>query len=140
MYDLLTQQYKLDIYIQMKRWRKIVVFTMILALPISLWASVAMASHCQMPDTSSHSSHMQMDDSDSMQSHDQMQSSESNDQSNCECNDNMDCSVSGCSSTALLNGISIDSNHSTTPVYQRIQAQAEPADPDLLFRPPISIS
>ncbi len=124
----------------MKRWRKIVTFTMILALPISLWASVAMASHCQMTDISSHSSHALVDHNDSTQSHDQIQSSESNDQSDCECNDNMDCSASGCSSTALINEIAIDSNHSTTPVYQRIQAQAEPADPDLLFRPPIYLS
>lgn len=124
----------------MKRWRKIVVFTMILALPISLWASVAMASHCQMPDTSSHSSHMQMDDNDSMQSQDQMQSSESNDQSNCECDENMNCSVSGCSATALLNGVTTDSIYSASPVYQRVQTRAEPDYPNPLFRPPIYLS
>jgi len=124
----------------MKVFRKIVIFIMIMALPITLWASVVMASHCQMPDTFSHSSHVQVDYNDSMLSHDQMQSSDSNEQSNCECDDNMDCSVSGCSSTALLNGITIDTSLLTTPVYQRIQAQVEPADPDLLFRPPIYLS
>lgn len=124
----------------MKVFRQIVIFTMILAMPISSWATVMMTSHCQASDNASHSISSQVDDSESLHAHDQLPSSESNHQSDCECDDNMNCSISGCSATALLNGITLDSNYSTNPVYQRLQAQAEPAEPDLLFRPPISIS
>ena len=122
----------------MKRWRKIVIFTMILALPISMWASMSMASHCQNTDTSSHS----MDGNGPMLAHDQMPSPDSNNQSDCdcECDDNLNCSVSGCSVTALINETTIDLRHSTHSVYQRIQSLSDPSEPDPLFRPPISLS
>ena len=124
----------------MERWRKIVIITLLLAFPISLWASASMASHCQMSDSTSHSSHTQVDDSDTMHSDDHESSEDSKNQSKCECNDSMGCYTSGCSATALINGITIDFNYSAKPVYQIIKTQAEPTDPDLLFRPPISFS
>lgn len=121
----------------MKFLRKMVIFTMILAMPISSWASVMMNSHCQTCDNPSHSLTTQLNDSDCMHGHDQIPSSESNNQSNCECDDNMNCSVSGCSATALLNGITIDPDFTTNHVYQKLRVHAEPSDPDLLYRPPI---
>ena len=141
----LTKQYRVIkthqlglAYRIMKLWRMIVIFTIIFAMPFSSWASVIMASHCQVSDNTMHTMILQLDDSESMHLHDQMPSPKSNNQSNCD--DNLSCSVSGCSITALVNGITIDPNYSNHTVYQRIQSLAEPSDPDLLFRPPISLS
>ena len=124
----------------MKRWKKIVIFALILVLPISMWASGAMASHCQMSDTSSHPTHSQMDDHVSSHANDRLPSPESNDHSNCECDYNLNCSVSGCSVTALINGISINPKLSNQTEYQFINSHIAHTDPDQLFRPPISIS
>ncbi|MGI9227784.1 MAG: hypothetical protein ACR2PU_03230 [Gammaproteobacteria bacterium] len=116
----------------MKRWRKIVIFTMILALPISMWASVSMASHCQSSDDTSHSEHM----------HDQMSSQDSNDHANCDCgcDGGLDCSVSGCSASVISNSIEFDLRYLTQSVFLQAQTRVEPSDPNLLFRPPISLS
>lgn len=116
---------------------------MILAMPISSWASVMMIAHCQTTDNTSHSMAIQLDDNASLFEHDQMPSPDSNDQSDCDCdcNDNLNCSTSSCSAiTALLNGTAIELDYSTHSVYQRIQSLADPSVPDLLFRPPISLS
>ena len=141
----LTKQYRVIkthqlglAYRIMKLWRMIVIFTIILAMPLSSWATVMMTSHCKAADNSPLSMTTQINDGESMHLHDQMPSPESNNQSNCD--DNLSCSVSGCSITALVNGITIDPNYSNHTVYQRIQSLAEPSDPDLLFRPPISLS
>ncbi len=124
----------------MKRWRKIVIVTLILAFQLSLWASASMASHCQMSDLSTHSSHAQMDENESMHGDDHETSEDSKNQSNCECDGNINCSVSSCGAIALLNKTVIDLTYTTHSVYQRIHSLVDPADPDLLFRPPISIS
>lgn len=124
----------------MKRWKKIVIFALILVLPISMWTSGAMASHCQMSDTSSHPAHSQMDDHVSSHANDRLLSLESNDHSNCECDYNLNCSVSGCSVTALINGISINPKLSNQTEYEIINSHIALTDPDQLFRPPISIS
>ena len=124
----------------MERWRKIVIFTLLLAFPISLWASASMASHCQMSDSTSHSSHAQMDENETMHSDDHESSEDSKTQSNCECDENSNCSVSSCGAIALLNDALIGLTYTKHSVYQRIHSLADPADPDLLFRPPISIS
>ncbi len=121
----------------MKLLRKIVIFTMILVMPVSSWATVMMTSHCQTSDNTSHSNTTQMDDGESMHLHHQIPSPESNHQSNCECDDNLNCSVSGCSTTALLNGIMMGPYNSDNPIYQRVQSHVEPSEPNLLFRPPI---
>ncbi len=135
----------------MKRWRKIAIFTMMLALPISMWASISMASHCQSSDDTSHSMHMQMDDGDmpvNMQehthehNHDKMSSQDSNDHANCDCgcDGSTDCSVSGCSASVISNLTGFEVKHLTQSRYQQTQRHADPADPNLLFRPPISLS
>ena len=110
---------------------------MILAMPISSWATVMMTTHCQTPDNILHSMSTHLDGNESIHMHDQIPSPDSNNQSNCECDDNMNCSVSGCNATALLNGTAIDLSYSTHFVYQRVQSLADPTDSDLLFRPPI---
>ena len=101
----------------MNFWRKIVIFTVILAMPISSWATVTMTSHCQTSDNTSHSITAQMDNNESMQVHDQTPSPEANDHSGCGCEDNMNCSISICSSTALLNGNTIDPSNSIYSVF-----------------------
>ncbi|MFK7816729.1 MAG: hypothetical protein AB8B92_10370 [Gammaproteobacteria bacterium] len=110
-------------------------------MPISSWASVMMASHCYTTDNTSHSMIMQLSDSASMLDHDQMSSTDSSDLSELKCNGNQQCSVSGCSGiTAILSGTTIVLEHSTYSDYQRVQSLADPTYPDLLFRPPISLS
>ena len=131
----------------MKRWRKIVIFTMMLALLISMWASVSMASHCQSSDDTSHSMHMQMNDVDENQhtpehNHGNMLAQDSNDHANCDCgcDGSTDCSVSGCSASVISNLIGFEIKHLTQSRFQQIQIQTDPADPNLLFRPPIALS
>ena len=122
----------------MKRWRKVVIVTMILALPISMWASVAMASHCQTSDDTSHTMHMNDDD---MHGHLHDQTSEDNasEHSDCDCgcDDSIDCSASGCSASVLSNTIKFNFNYLSQSTFQQIQVRLEPSDPNLLFRPPI---
>jgi len=125
----------------MKRWRKIVIFTMILALPISIWASVSMASHCQSSDDTSHS--MQMNDGDMhAHMHDQISSQNSNNNSNCVCgcDGGQDCSVSGCSVSVLSNTTGINPLYTSQSVYPSVKALAILVDSSCLFRPPISLS
>ena len=125
----------------MKLWRNVVIFTMILAMPISSWATVMMTSHCQASDNTPHSMTTQVNDSESIHEHDHMSSPELNDQSNCECDDNLNCCISGCisscSSVALSNTNWLETVLLIHPVYQRVQSLADPSDPSLLFRPPI---
>ena len=126
----------------MKRWRKIIIYTLILVMPISLWASVTMASHCQTSDDTSHSMHAQMDHSQhvQMQDHSAPQDIDNHNDCECGCNGEINCSVSGCSATVLLNAVGIDLLSSTQFVYQTVMTLAVPPDPHLLFRPPISLS
>lgn len=133
----------------MKRWRKIVIFTMMLALPFSMWASVSMASHCQSSDDTSHSIHMQMDEGDQLiaehaQQHDhsKMLSQDANDHENCDCgcDGSADCSVSGCSASVISNLIGFEVKHLSQSRFQSTQVHADPADPNLLLRPPIALS
>jgi len=127
----------------MKRWHRIVIFTMVLALPISMWASVSMASHCQSSDDTSHSKHMQMNDDETHEHmHDQMSSQDSNGHENCDCgcDGGLDCSISGCSVSVISNSIGFDLRHLTQSIIQQAQIFVEPSDPNLLFRPPISLS
>ena len=124
----------------MKRWQKIIVFTLILALPISLWTSVTMASHCQSSDDTSHAMHMNDDDLHE-HLHDQvhLQDDTTSDHSSCECgcNGSFDCSISGCSASIITSTIKFDLKHLSKSIFQQIQVRAEPSDPNLLFRPPI---
>lgn len=114
-----------------------------LALPISMWANVSMASHCQSSDDTLHSMHMQMNDDDMrVHMHDQIPSNDINDHSKCDCgcDGGVDCSVSGCSVSALSNSFGFDLRYLTQTIFQQAQARAELSDPNLLFRPPISLS
>ncbi len=124
----------------MKRWRKIVIFVMLLALPISMWASVTMASHCQSSDDTSHAMYMNDDGMhEHMHDYTPPQEDENNDHSNCDCgcSGSLDCSVSGCSASLITTSIKFDLRLSSKSTYQEIQVRAEPSDPNLLFRPPI---
>lgn len=124
----------------MKRWRKIIIFTMLLALPVSMWASVTMASHCQSSDDRSHAMHIS-DDGMHEHMHDQTlsQDEDKSDHSNCDCgcNGSIDCSISGCSASIISNTINFDLRHISKSTFQPIQVRAEPSDPNILFRPPI---
>ncbi len=126
----------------MKRWRKIVIFTLILVMPISLWASVSMTSHCPSSDNTSHSMHMQMDNNSHKHKHDSMSSQDINVHSNCECgcDGDQDCSVAGCSASALSNSIAFELTYFTQTIFQQAQALIKPSEPNLLFRPPIALS
>ena len=124
----------------MKLWRMIVIFTIVLAMPLSSWATVMMASHCQVSDNTTHSMILQLDDSESMQLHDHIPTEGSNDQSDHGCHGNLNCSTSVCSGNALISGITIDPYYSDQTEYQRVQSLADPSYPDQIFRPPISLS
>lgn len=124
----------------MKLWRIIVIFTIILAMPLSSWASVMMASHCQVSNNTMHPMIPQLDDSESMQLHDQMPSEESNNQSDYGCDSNLNCSTSVCCVIALINGITIDPYYSGQTEYQRVQSLADSSYTSQILRPPISLS
>ncbi len=126
----------------MKRCRKIITFTLILVMPISLWASVSVASHCKSSNDSLHFKHMQIDGDMHKHMHNPMQSKDLNNNSNCECgcNGDQDCSVSGCNASVLSTTIEFDLAYLTQNIYQQAQALTKPSDPNLLFRPPISLS
>lgn len=124
----------------MKHWRKIVIFTMVLALPISMWASATMASHCQSFDDTSHAMHMNNDDMhEHMHDHMQLQEEDSNEHSNCDCgcNGSLDCSNSGCSASLISNTMKFDLRNLSKSSFQPIRLRAEPSNPNQLFRPPI---
>ena len=124
----------------MKRWRKTIIFIMILVFPISMWASVSMSSHCQSSDDTSHSEHMKMNDDDSLNHmHDQAPSQDSNEHADCDCgcDGSLDCSVSGCSASVISNTIKFDIQHLDQSTFQQFKVQTEPSEPNPLFRPPI---
>ena len=123
----------------MKCWRKIIVFIMLLALPISMWAGVTMVSHCQSSDDTSHMMHMNDHD---MQEHlhDQAPAhDDTNDHSNCDCgcNGSLDCSISGCSASIITTAIKFDHRYLSKSTFHQIQVRVGPSDPNLLYRPPI---
>lgn len=128
----------------MKHWRKLAIFALILAMPISSWSSVMMASHCHTSNNTSHSAHTQMDASESMHAHmqDQAASQDTSDHAGCECgcDSEINCSVSGCSATTLLNSIEMHTINSTQFMHQAVAALAVSPYPNLLSRPPISLS
>ena len=130
----------------MKRWRKIVIFIMMLTLPISMWASVSMATHCQSSDDTSHSQHTQMVDrmSENKQehNHESMFAQDSSEHKNCDCgcDGSTDCTVSGCSASFISNSMEFDVNYLTQSRFQQTQILAVPVNPNLLFRPPIIFS
>ena len=124
----------------MKRWRKTIIFIMILVFPISMWASVSMSSHCQSSGDTSHSEHMQMGDGDSHKHmHDQTPSQGSSEHADCDCgcDGSLDCSVSGCSASVISNTIKFDTQYLTQSTFKLYKARTEPSEPNLLFRPPI---
>ena len=128
-----------SVYI-MKHWRKIIIYTLILVMPISMWASVAMASHCQTSNDTSMNG--QMDHSQHMQMQDQLNDQDVDNQTDCECGCNceMNCSVSGCNAAAVTNFVGTPLINSTQLVYTGAATLVFPPDPNLLFRPPIYLS
>jgi len=124
----------------MKRWRKTIIFIMLLVFPISMWASASMSSHCQSSDNTSHSEHMQMDDGDTHKHmQDQTPSQDSNEHADCDCgcDGSLDCSVSGCSASVISNMIKFDTQYLTQSTFQQFKVRTGPSEPNLLFRPPI---
>tara|TARA_R110002074_G_scaffold263320_2_gene435428 strand:+ start:72 stop:458 length:387 start_codon:yes stop_codon:yes gene_type:complete len=126
----------------MKQWKNIVAFILILAMPVSLWANVTMASHCQTSNSSSHTMHSQIDNGMHMHMNHEVTTEVVDNSSGCDCgcNDLMDCSVSGCHGTALLNGSELKYNPYTQSIVQLAGPLAPSPDPHLLFRPPILLS
>jgi hypothetical protein len=126
----------------MRPWKNIIAFILILTMPVSLWASIAMGSHCQSTDSSSHSMHVQMDDVQSIHMNHQMSSEEMNNYSDCECGcaGTFDCSISGCHSIALLGDGEIKFRSCSQSISWLASAFVPSPDPHLLFRPPIFLS
>ena len=127
----------------MKYMRLVMFYILMLAIPTSNFASVIVESHCQTSNSSPHSMHMQMDENESMHMHseDHVAHQESSGHDcECGCNGEIDCSVTGCSVAALMNIVGVDIIISTQPMYQSVATPIIPPDPNLLFRPPISLS
>ena len=126
----------------MEHWKKIVVFILMLAMPISTWASVTMISHCQTSDSSSHSMHAQMDKEQQMHINHQVAADEVDNSADCECGCSgvLDCSVSGCNATTLLGDCEIKFRALTQTIGQSVKSFLPSPDPHLLFRPPIFLS
>jgi hypothetical protein len=126
----------------MRPWNNIIVFILMLAMPVSSWASIAMGFHCQTSDSSSHSMHAQMDDGQTMHMNHQMVSEEINNDTDCECGCSgiFDCSVSGCHTTALLGDGEIRFRPFSQSISWLASAFVPSPDPHLLFRPPIFLS
>ena len=127
----------------MKLSKKIVIFTMMLALPVSMWASVTMASDCQSPHNTPNSQHMQMEGEDvHKHMHDQIPSQNSNGHENCNCgcDSGLDCSVSGCSVSAVASTIGIHLQYTSQFLYASVKTLNILVDAGPLFRPPISLS
>ncbi len=116
---------------------------MMLALPASMWVSVTMASDCQLPVDTFHSQHMQMDDEDMHKyMHNQIPSQNSNDHENCDCgcDGGRDCSISGCSVSAVINTTDIHLQHTSQSLFASVKTLTILVDAGPLFRPPISLS
>ena len=124
----------------MSIWRKLVIFTLILAMPMSSWAAAVSNSHCQASDNNSHTMIVQVDDSDTINSHDHIASNDTSQSSCGGCDENMNCSVSICSAHVMFDRDAIASVDSHHFYYQRIPSFAYPVDPTLPYRPPIAFS
>ena len=124
----------------MNIWRKIVTFTLILAMPMSSWATVMMNTHCQAADNNSHTEIVQVNDSDAIDLHNQMTLNDTSLSSCGNCDDDMSCSVSICSASAMFDGAVMAMSESSHSDYQRIAFFAYPMDPTLPYRPPITFS
>ena len=127
----------------MKYFRLAMFYILMLVIPASNFASVIVASHCQTSNKTSHSMHVQMDENESMHMHSEdrntHQDSSEHEDCECGCNGEINCSVSGCSAAALMNIVGVDTIHSKQTMYQRVATHTVPPDPNLLFRPPISL-
>ena len=123
----------------MRRWRKLTIFAIMLALPLSMCASITMSSHCQPSDDTSHDMHVDDDMHAHMHNEILSKDKDSSDHSNCDCgcDGSLDCSVSGCSASVISSSMRFDLQYLTQSTSQQIQIRAEPPDPNLLFRPPI---
>ena len=114
-----------------------------LAIPTSNFASVIVASHCQIPNGTSNSMHMPIDEHESSSVHceDQIVPQEFNvhDDCECECNVEINCTVSGCSAVALINLFDFTQINLSKSMYTNVVVFTAPPDPDLLLRPPTSL-
>jgi hypothetical protein len=83
-----------------------------------------------------------MDHSQHMQMQDQTASQDADDHEDCECgcNGEINCSVSGCSATVLSSSVEISTINLTQSMLKTVAALAAPQYPNLLFRPPITLS
>lgn len=129
----------------MKYRRLLISFILMVVLPVSNFASVITGSHCHTSDNSSNSSHpmhaqIDEDQHEHVQKHVSSEAVDNHTDCECGCNGNVNCFVSGCSAAVLLNAIGIDSIHFTQSIYLDIETLAIPPDPQLPFRPPISLS
>jgi hypothetical protein len=86
--------------------------------------------------------HVQIDGEQFIHMNHQMESQEINNDTDCECgcNDILDCSVSGCHATALLNDDEIKFRPFPQSVSPQVSAFVPSPDSCPLFRPPIFLS
>ena len=130
----------LSLLMTMNIWRKIVTLTLILALPVSSWATVMMNPHCQTDDNTSHTEMVQVDDSDTLYMDGHIVSDDASHAACDGCEDNMNCSVSICSASAMFDSVVMvisDQNHFD---FQRMSSFAHTMGPALPYRPPIIFS
>ena len=116
-------------------------YILMLAIPTSNFASVIVASHCQESTSSPHSMHMQMDENKSMhiEDHKAHQEPSVHDDCKCECNVEVNCTVSGSSTAALINVLEFTPINLSKSMYTNLVIFTAPPDPDLLLRPPTSL-
>ena len=127
----------------MKYLRLVMFYILMLAIPTSNFASFIVASHCQTSNSEQHSMQMQMDENESMHMHSKdhkaHQESSEHDDCKCECNLEINCTVSGSSVAALINVLEFTSINLSSSMYTNHVVFAAPPDPDLLLRPPTSL-
>ena len=116
-----------------------------LAIPTSNFASVIVASHCQTLNSTQHSMQMrmQMDEKESMHMHSEdhkaHQDTSVHEDCKCECNLEINCTVTGSSAAALINVLEFTPINLSNSMYSNLVIFAAPPDPDLLLRPPTSL-
>lgn len=126
----------------MEHWKITTVFVLLLAMPISSWASITMVSHCQTIDTTSYAIHSLVNDAQHSHLHHQVVPAINNSNVACECSCSsmLNCAVSGGSTTVLLEDSELIPKTLPQLIGQSIEIVAPSPDPHTHYRPPILLS
>lgn len=128
----------------MKYLRLVMFYILMLAIPTSNFASVIVASHCQTSNSPQHSIQMQIDENESMHMHNEdhkaHQDTSVHDDCKCDCNVEINCTVSGSSAAALITAFGLAPINLSSSMYTNLVVFTAPPDPDLLLRPPTSLT